>query len=101
VGEDGHVGALFAGSPALQAQTRVVAVHDAPRAPRRRLTLSLPFLISSRRIWVVAVGARKRAIVQAVVGRTGGATPFDLLVRYAEDVTVLTDQTVSRGTSGR
>lgn len=101
VGEDGHVGALFAGSPALQAQTRVVAIHDAPRGPRRRLTLSLPFLMSSRRIWVVAVGARKRAIVQAVVGRTGGETPFDLLVRYAEDVTILTDQAVSRGAAGR
>jgi 6-phosphogluconolactonase len=97
VGEDGHVGALFAGHPALHAQTRVVAVHDAPRAPRRRLTLSMPFLMSSRRIWVVAVGGRKRAIVQAVVGRTGGETPFHMLVRYAEDVTIFTDQAVSRG----
>lgn len=96
VGEDGHVGALFAGQPALHAQTRVVAVHDAPRGPRRRLTLSLPFLMSSRRIWVVAVGGRKRAIVQAVVARAGGETPFDMLVRYAEDVTILTDQAVSR-----
>jgi len=96
VGEDGHVCAIFTGSPAIEAQTRVVAVHDAPRIPRRRLTLSLPYLISTRRIWVVAVGGRKRSILQAVVGRTGGRTPVDLLVRYAEDVTIFTDQAVTR-----
>jgi len=97
VGEDGHVGAIFAGSPAIEAQTRVVAIHDAPRIPRRRLSLSLPFLVSTRRIWVVAIGGRKRAIVQSVVGRSGGDTPLHLLTRYAEDVTVFTDQVVHRG----
>lgn len=96
VGEDGHVGAIFAGSPAIEAQTRVVAIHDAARIPRRRLSLTLPFLVSTRRIWVVAVGGRKRPIVQAVVGRTSGATPFHLLARYAEDVTIFTDQAVHR-----
>jgi 6-phosphogluconolactonase len=97
VGEDGHVGGLFTGHPALEELTRVVAIHDAPRPPYRRLTLSLSFLISSAEIWVVAVGERKRALVQAATSRTVGQTPFGLILRHAAHVTVFTDQAVSRG----
>jgi 6-phosphogluconolactonase len=96
VGEDGHVASLFSGHPALDELTRVVAVHDSPKLPRRRLTLSMSYLMSTTRIWVVAVGGRKRAIVQAAVGRTGGNTPFDILLRHASDVTIFTDQTAHR-----
>ena len=97
VGEDGHVGGLFTGHPALEELTRVVAIHDAPRPPYRRLTLSLSFLISSAEIWVVAVGERKRTLVQAATSRTVGETPFGLILRHAAHVTVFTDQAVSRG----
>ncbi|MCC7126936.1 MAG: 6-phosphogluconolactonase [Acidobacteria bacterium] len=96
VGEDGHVAGLFAGHPAIDELTRVAAVHDAPRAPQRRLTLSMSFLMSSTRIWVIAVGGRKRAIVQSIVGRSGGQTPLDILVRNAADITIFTDQAVRR-----
>ena len=96
VGEDGHVGGLFTGHPALEELTRVVAIHDAPRPPYRRLTLSLSFLISSTRIWIVAIGGRKRAVVHSIVGRTGGGRPVDWLLRHASDVTIFTDQEVRR-----
>jgi len=97
VGEDGHVAGLFAGHPALDELTRVAAVQDAPRPPSRRLTLSMSFLMSSACIWVVAVGPRKRAIVQSVVGRDGGQTPFDMLARHASNLTIFTDQAMRRG----
>ena len=76
--------------------TRVAAVHDAPRPPFRRLTLSLSFLISTAEIWVVAVGERKRTLVQAAVRRNFSNTPLDLLLRHAPQVTIYTDQVVLR-----
>lgn len=96
VGEDGHVAGLFAGHAALTEQTRVVAVHDAPRPPHRRLTVSLPFLVSTAEVWVMAVGPRKRAVVQAAASGVPGETPVSLLVRHAPRVTVFTDQAVHR-----
>jgi len=96
IGEDGHVAGLFPRHAALAATSRVVAVADAPRPPVRRLTLSLPFLVRSHRVWIVAVGPRKLPLVQAAIGRTGGQTPFHQLARQARDVTIFTDQTVRR-----
>lgn len=97
VGEDGHVGGLFSGHPALDELTRVTAVHDAPRPPFRRLTLTLSFLISTAEIWIVALGERKRALVQAAVRRNYSNTPMDLLLRHAPQVTIFTDQVVLGG----
>lgn len=97
LGEDGHLAGLFAGQPALTEQTRVVPVHAAPRPPYRRLTLSLSYLVSCGQIWVVAVGPRKRAVVQAAVRREGGDSPFDQVLRYASDVTIFTDQPLRHG----
>jgi len=96
VGEDGHVGGLFAGHPALEELTRVAAVHDAPRPPHRRLTMTMSFLVSTAEIWIVAVGARKRPIVQAAATRSAANTPLDMLLRHAGSVTVFTDQMVQR-----
>lgn len=94
VGEDGHIAGLFAGHPALDELTRVAAIHDAPRPPFRRLTLTLSFLISTGAIWIVALGERKRALVQAAVRRSYANTPLDLLLRHAPQVTIFTDQVV-------
>ena len=96
VGEDGHVAGLFAGHPALDELTRVAAIDNAPRAPYRRLTMTMSFLISTPEIWVVALGERKRAIVQAAAMRTTANTPFDTLLRHAGNVTIYTDQLVQR-----
>lgn len=97
VGDDGHLAALFPGHPALlREDSRVIAIDDAPRIPRRRLTLSLPFLAQSRQVWVIAVGPRKRQLVQAAVSRLGIGTPFDLLLEQCRHVTIYTDQMTSR-----
>ena len=92
VGEDGHVCALFPGHPALMADGRVVAIEDSPKPPRRRLSLTMPFLLQTRKIWLVAIGPRKINVLQAAIARTGQTTSLDLLVRHAKDVTVFTDQ---------
>jgi 6-phosphogluconolactonase len=93
VGDDGHVCSLFPGHRALTVEDqRVLVITDAPKPPPERLTLSLPYVCSSRRIWVVAVGPRKRAILQNAVSGHALSTPLDIVVQRARDVTVFTDQ---------
>jgi 6-phosphogluconolactonase len=94
VGEDGHVCSLFPGHKALlEDRTRVVAVEDAPKPPVRRLTLTLRFVLDSRLLWIVALGQRKRHLLQAAISRTGRGTPIDLVLQR-RNVTVFTDQSV-------
>jgi 6-phosphogluconolactonase len=97
VGEDGHVCSLFPGHKALmQDDLRVVAIEDAPKHPARRLSLTLRYLLQSKKIWLVVVGSRKLPVLQAAINKTSNATPLDLVIRHAKDVTVFTDQTIRR-----
>jgi 6-phosphogluconolactonase len=97
IGEDGHVASLFPGHQALdENDLRVVAVEDAPKPPRRRLSVSMRFLLQSRKIWVVAIGPRKLPVLQAALSKTQRSTPLDLVLHQAKDVTVFTDQVIRR-----
>jgi 6-phosphogluconolactonase/glucosamine-6-phosphate isomerase/deaminase len=97
VGEDGHICSLFPGHKALlQDDLRAVAIEDAPKPPPRRLSLSMPFVLQTKKIWVIAIGPRKLPVLQAAVDKTSRSTPLDLLMRQAKDVTVFTDQTLRR-----
>lgn len=102
VGDDGHVCSLFPGHRALMIEDeRALAIDDAPKPPPQRLTLSLPYVSRSRRVWVVAVGPRKLPILQAAVAGHTLSTPLDIVVQRAKDVTVFTDQTLRRGFAPR
>jgi 6-phosphogluconolactonase len=93
VGEDGHVCSLFPGHQALlQDDLRAVAIEDAPRPPARRLSLTLRFLLQTRKIWLIATGPRKLPVLQTALSKTQRSTPLDLLVQQARDLTVFTDQ---------
>jgi 6-phosphogluconolactonase len=97
IGEDGHVASLFPGHAALeQNELRTVAVEDAPKPPKRRLSLTLRYLLQTRKIWVVAVGPRKLPVLQAALSKTQRSTPLDLVLQQAKDVTVFTDQVIRR-----
>ena len=97
VGEDGHICSLFPGHRALMADDlRVVAMDDAPKPPPRRLTLSLPFVLRTKKIWLIAVGPRKLPALHAALSKTQRLTPLDLLLHQAKDVTVFTDQIIRR-----
>ena len=98
VGDDGHVCSLFPGHPALVVEDqRVLVIEDSPKPPPRRLTLSLPYVCRSRRIWIVAVGPRKLPVLQAAASGHAIKTPLDLVVQRARDVTILTDQVIRKG----
>ncbi len=72
VGEDGHVASLFPGNPALLETKRAVAeVHNAPKPPPDRATLTFPVLNAARQILVVAAGAGKAAIVGRLFSAPG------------------------------
>jgi 6-phosphogluconolactonase len=95
VGDDGHLCSLFPGHPALQVEdARVIAITDSPKPPPRRLTLSLPYVCASRRVWIVAVGNRKLRLLQASTAGLSLSTPLDQVIRRARDVTIFTDQTI-------
>jgi 6-phosphogluconolactonase len=60
VGEDGHCLSLFPGRPELEAVDRlVVAVHDAPKPPPDRVSLTLAALAGTERLVVLAAGQAK------------------------------------------
>ncbi len=75
LGEDGHTASLFPGSPALQeAQALVAAVHDTPKPPPDRLTLTLPVINAARAVLFMVQGASKREAL-ARVRRRDPAVP--------------------------
>jgi 6-phosphogluconolactonase len=60
VGEDGHCLSLFPGRPELEVGDRlVVAVHDSPKPPPDRVSLTLAALAGTERLLVLAAGAAK------------------------------------------
>ena len=73
---------------------RAVAVEDAPKPPPRRLSLTLRFVLQTKKIWLIAIGPRKLPVLRAAITKTSHSTPLDLLMRQARDVTVFTDQQI-------
>ena len=97
VGEDGHICSLFPGHKALLVEDlRAVAIEDSPKPPARRLSLTLRYVLQTKQIWVIAIGARKLPVLRAALEKTSRSTPLDLLMRQAKDVTVFTDQIIHR-----
>ena len=60
VGPDGHIASLFPDHAQVHETERVVvAVTDSPKPPPERLSLTLPVINSSDRIWLVLAGSDK------------------------------------------
>jgi 6-phosphogluconolactonase len=81
LGPDGHTASLFPGFPQLQADGVAVAVHDAPKPPPERVTLTLPKLNESRRIVLLVTGAEKAPMLARVLAGPDPAVPASLLAR--------------------
>jgi len=76
LGPDGHTASLFPDAPELEETVRwVVAVNRSPQPPfLPRITLTLPLLNRSRRVWFLVTGASKSTIVRRVIeGPTAGS----------------------------
>ncbi|WP_447036696.1 6-phosphogluconolactonase [Streptomyces sp. DSM 118878] len=60
VGPDTHVASLFPELPAVRETERmVVGVHDAPKPPPTRISLTLPAIRAAREVWLLAAGEDK------------------------------------------
>ena len=92
MGPDGHVSSLFPGHWALDETERfVVAVTDSPKAPPRRLTLTLPALADAV-VVVAAFGASKAAAIQEVMENSTLPLPAARALRGARHGMVMTDK---------
>lgn len=69
MGPDGHVASLFPGHPALEAGGVAVAVHDSPKPPPDRVSLTFDALGAAVQVWLVVAGAEKaEALSRALAG---------------------------------
>ncbi|MEV6300849.1 6-phosphogluconolactonase [Actinoplanes sp. NPDC051861] len=67
VGEDGHVASLFPGHPGLQETGTAAAVHNSPKPPPTRVTLTVPTIQSAEEVWLIAAGPDKAQPIGAVL----------------------------------
>lgn len=83
IGPDGHVASLFPGSPTLDADERVLClpVHDSPKPPPERITLSLAVLRAARGCLLLATDAEKADAVAAMLAPPSRHVPASLLRR--------------------
>jgi 6-phosphogluconolactonase len=89
VGPDGHVASLFPGHAALsEERERAMPVENAPKLPRRRITLTLPVLAGVARIVVAAQGDAKADIIRQAL-EPGSTLPLGVLISRAPNVRVL------------
>lgn len=60
VGPDGHIASLFPERGGIrESELTVISVRKSPKPPPERLSLTLPVINSSERIWLVLAGADK------------------------------------------
>lgn len=71
LGEDGHTASLFPGNPVLDDLTHdVAAIHDAPKPPTERVSLTLRSLKNAReRLFLVTGNQKQEALNQLDQGR--------------------------------
>jgi 6-phosphogluconolactonase len=78
VGGDGHIASLFPDHEAVRDTTHVVlAETDSPKPPPARLTLTLPVINASDRVWLVMAGSDKAGALGLALA---DANPHDVPV---------------------
>lgn len=71
VGPDTHVASLFPGHPGVRETERmVVGVHDSPKPPPVRISLTLPAIRAAREVWLLAAGEDKAQAVARALSAT-------------------------------
>jgi 6-phosphogluconolactonase len=77
IGPEAHVASLFPGQPGTgERQRPVVAVHDSPKPPPTRLSLTFPAIQAARSVWILAAGAEKAGAVRLALAP--GADPMQV-----------------------
>ena len=97
MGEEGHINSLFPHSSAIREQEELaVPVHDSPKPPSERITLTLPAVNRSERIWLLVAGeAKAEAAKHVVEGADPEEWPAAGAHGRAETILFLADDAVS------
>jgi 6-phosphogluconolactonase len=75
IGPDGHCASLFPGHPALGARDAIaVAVHDSPKPPPDRVSLTFEAMERCRAVWFLASGEGKAEAVARALAPEGSVT---------------------------
>jgi 6-phosphogluconolactonase len=90
IGPDGHVASLFPGAATLKADPSelCLGVHDSPKPPPERITLTLAVLRAAQRCVLLATGAGKADAVDAMLAEPSNRVPASLLRRGRLSVVV-------------
>lgn len=77
VGPDGHIASLFPGQGTVHVTDRtVIGVHDSPKPPSERVSLTLSALEAAEEVWLVVAGADKaEPVARALAGGPLDETP--------------------------
>ena len=90
IGEDGHTASLFPHNAALSVRgAACVPVHDAPKPPPDRVSLSLDVLRGARSTILLATGSGKADALARALGEPDPGVPSSLLERAR--LTVIAD----------
>jgi 6-phosphogluconolactonase len=68
MGPDGHCASLFPGHPGTSRTEPAFGVHDSPKPPPERISLSFRALDAAREIWIIASGSAKADAVARAHG---------------------------------
>jgi len=91
MGEDGHVASLFPDRQDGVGPADVfVAVHDSPKPPPDRISLSYAAIASAKAVWVLASGAGKERALRESLS-DDGKTPLARVTKCRSGVTAFTD----------
>jgi 6-phosphogluconolactonase len=71
VGEDGHIASVFPEHPVVYATETVTAVHNSPKPPPTRITLTRPTINTAEEVWLIASGAGKADAVGLAMAGSG------------------------------
>lgn len=72
IGPDGHCCSLFPENPGVyEEDASVVGVHNSPKPPPQRLSLTFRGLEAADEVWVIAAGEAKAAAVAMALGGAG------------------------------
>jgi 6-phosphogluconolactonase len=81
LGEDGHTASLFPGNAALEARGVCAAVHDAPKPPPERITLTVPMLRAARHQILLVAGADKAKPVATLLRGDDDRQPATMVAK--------------------
>jgi 6-phosphogluconolactonase len=82
MGDDGHTASLFPGTPVLEVEDRIAAEVYVPRLDSWRVTLTKPVLRAATLRLVLAPGAKKKPVLEAL--RDGADYPIAQVTRGVE-----------------